>query len=50
MNHKRGRAKDQRAGCLMCKPHKGNRASKKFVNQTKQEKKSRISEKEQMRE
>lgn len=24
MNHKRGRAKNQRAGCLMCKPHKMN--------------------------
>jgi hypothetical protein len=22
MNHKRGRHKKQRAGCLMCKPHK----------------------------
>lgn len=22
MNHKRKRAKHQRAGCLMCKPHK----------------------------
>lgn len=24
MNHKRGRAKNRRAGCLMCKPHKAN--------------------------
>lgn len=24
MNHKRGRAKNQRAGCLLCKPHKAN--------------------------
>jgi len=24
VNHKRGRAKKQRAGCLFCKPHKGN--------------------------
>ncbi|MBW2288646.1 MAG: hypothetical protein JRG90_12570 [Deltaproteobacteria bacterium] len=23
-NHRRGRAKNQRAGCLLCKPHKGN--------------------------
>lgn len=22
MNHKRGRPKSRRAGCLMCKPHK----------------------------
>lgn len=26
MNHKRGRPKNQRAGCLMCKPHKMNGA------------------------
>jgi hypothetical protein len=26
MNHKRGRAKNRRAGCLMCKPHKQNNA------------------------
>ncbi len=24
MNHKRGRPKNRRAGCLMCKPWKGN--------------------------
>lgn len=24
MNHKRGRPKNARAGCLMCKPHKAN--------------------------
>ena len=24
MNHKRRRPKNSRAGCLMCKPHKGN--------------------------
>ena len=24
MNHKRGRKKDSRAGCLLCKPHKAN--------------------------
>lgn len=26
MNHKRGRPKNARAGCLMCKPHKMNGA------------------------
>ena len=26
MNHKRGRSKNQRAGCLMCKPNKMNGA------------------------
>ena len=24
MNHKRKRPKNRRAGCLLCKPHKGN--------------------------
>lgn len=24
MNHKRGKAKNQRAGCLLCKPNKMN--------------------------
>ena len=24
MNHKRGKSKNQRAGCLMCKPNKMN--------------------------
>lgn len=24
MNHKRGRAKNARAGCLLCHPHKAN--------------------------
>jgi len=28
MNHKRHRPKHQRAGCLMCKPHKDERLSK----------------------
>lgn len=26
MNHKRGRAKNRRAGCILCKPHKANGA------------------------
>jgi len=26
MNHKRGKPKSARAGCLMCKPHKANGA------------------------
>lgn len=29
MNHKRKRPKHRRAGCLMCKPHKDERAPKK---------------------
>lgn len=48
MHHKRKRPKKQRAGCLLCKPHKGNGSSKKRHNQTLQEQKARISEKEQL--
>lgn len=29
-NHKRGRAKVRRAGCLFCKPWKGNHSGKKY--------------------
>lgn len=29
MNHKRGRPKNRRAGCLMCKPHKQNGFNKR---------------------
>lgn len=47
MNHKRKRHKNRRAGCLLCKPHKGNGSAKKFCNQTWQEKRARISEREQ---
>jgi hypothetical protein len=28
-NHKRRRPKNRRAGCLMCKPHKGNGVKKR---------------------
>jgi hypothetical protein len=28
MNHKRGKPKSARAGCLMCKPYKDQKASK----------------------
>ena len=31
MNHKRGRAKNQRAGCLLCKPHKANGCGRSSV-------------------
>ena len=32
-NHKRKRPKHRRAGCLLCKPHKDERASKKEQRQ-----------------
>lgn len=47
-HHKRRRSKNARAGCLMCKPAKNNAYKDSFYYQTKQEKKARISEKEQL--
>lgn len=35
MNHKYGRRKDSRAGCLLCKPHKANA----YVGQDRQARK-----------
>lgn len=39
MNHKRKRPKHQRAGCLMCKPHKDERGKNSIKNHTRQLKK-----------
>ena len=47
MHHKRRRPKSTRAGCLLCKPHKHQGMKKALKNQTLQERKVRISEKEQ---
>lgn len=47
-NHKRGRPKNCRAGCLLCKPHKANGNKGGLKNQTWQEQKARLSEKEQL--
>jgi hypothetical protein len=47
MHHKRKRPKDRRAGCLLCKPHKSNRAKDKEESQTLQERKARESEESQ---
>ena len=41
MNHKRRKPKTARSGCLMCKPHKHQRAKDTLYNQTMQEKKER---------
>lgn len=49
-NFKRGRAKDRRAGCLWCKPHKSNGQKGTWNAQTYQEQKARISEREQRQE
>jgi hypothetical protein len=49
-NHKRKRPKSSRAGCLMCKPHKDQRRKDCLGSQTMQERRARVSEREQMRE
>jgi hypothetical protein len=48
MHHKRGRPKDQRAGCLLCKPHKANRAKGTLGAQTRQERIARENQKQQL--
>lgn len=40
MHHKRKRTKNQRAGCIMCKPHKNNAWKDSYNYQTFQEKKA----------
>ena len=46
-HHRRGRSKNQRSGCLWCKPHKANGMKGSLGQQTWQERKARLSEKEQ---
>lgn len=43
-HHKRKRAKHQRAGCLLCKPHKDERGGNGLQMQTEQEKRQRVAE------
>jgi hypothetical protein len=46
MNHKRKRPKSARAGCLLCKPHKGNGSKGKAKSQTRQEQRALITDRE----
>jgi len=48
-HHKRRRRKNARAGCLLCKPHKANGAKGTVDAQTWQERRARVSEREQRR-
>jgi hypothetical protein len=48
MHHKRGRPKDRRSGCLLCKPHKANRAKGTLNAQTRQERIARETQKQQI--
>ncbi len=47
MHRKRGRPKDRRAGCLLCKPHKANRAKGTLAAQPRQERIARDKQKQQ---
>ena len=46
---KRGKRKNARSGCLMCKPHKSNGMKGRLQDQTWQERRARLSEQEQKR-
>jgi hypothetical protein len=48
MNHKRKGPKSTRAGCMMCKPHKHQGRKKCEEHQPLQERRARISEREQL--
>lgn len=50
MNHKRKKPKNSRAGCLLCKPHKGNGMKGMTCHQTMQERKQRDAEQADARE
>ena len=47
MNHKRGRAKNQRAGCLLCKPWKANGSKGQRSMETAAMQRERVTEKEE---
>lgn len=49
-HHKRRRPKSTRAGCLCCKPHKDQRRKDCEESQTWQERRARVSEREQREE
>lgn len=49
-HHKRGRRKNARRGCLLCKPHKGNGSKGKLGSQTSQERRALLTELEQVAE
>lgn len=37
MNHKRGRPKNARSGCLMCKPQKANGADRRTLGEIRRD-------------
>lgn len=42
MNYKRGRPKNRRAGCLLCKPHKANGADRRTMAEIRQDEADKI--------
>ena len=48
MNHKRGRPKNRRSGCLMCKWHKANGCKGTKAAKSIQERRADVSTKEQL--
>ena len=48
-HHKRGKRKNARAGCLLCKAYKANGLKGTWRSQTYQEQRARADEKEQRR-
>lgn len=47
MHHKRGRCKNARGGCLMCKYYKQNGIKDGRLGQPMQERRARVAEREQ---
>lgn len=47
MHHKRGKPKSSRAGCLLCKPHKHQRAKDKGISVSIRYQRANLSAKEQ---
>ena len=50
MHHKRHRAKNRRAGCLLCKPHKGNGMKGRAAFQARAERRARAAARDQVAE
>jgi hypothetical protein len=49
MSFKRKRPKNRRAGCLLCKAHKMNKAKKNFEWKTRSQSRADLTMKEEMR-
>lgn len=45
-HHKRGKRKNARSGCRLCKPHKSNGVRNSVESKTWQERRARVTERE----